>query len=611
MSEQELKLHVPQHSRHKIQKYLGKADKISLRAMYFDTSDRQLAKAKVAIRLRQEGDEWVQTLKMAGANSLSRIEMNHRRQGPVLDLSLYAGTAAETILAKLTKPLELRYETDVLRLYKIQRTRTGRVEIAYDTGFIRAGRLELPLNEVEFELKSGDVQAIFDIGLRWIKQYDLILDTRTKSHRGDALASMMAKINEVDDEFKPHVESQETARFWAERKARPYALEKHLNSTQALCRLTEECIEQIAMNAAYLAEVDTAGVLSVASPEHVHQLRIGMRRLASNWRLFNGAAHLPDLALQTQLKQFLAQFGATRDTDVMLESIMPSLQKAGMPNIEIDHYQGRSATDMARDSRFQVFLVKLLAWVATTPLTDPITEDNMGKESNQPISNPPESGTIDFGKEVNTTENDTNLNAHETDAATKFALPSHTTIADNSVDSSTNTNAPATTEALSSISDQGIITTTGLEVATDMPAMSIIPLIPSKQAQQGLRKTLEKRLNKWNKAIISHWKHNDRKNIEAYHDLRKRIKRMRYGLNVYEGVEGHANLNAYVKRLAHAQEVFGALNDHATALNYFTSITDKHPEAWFAVGWLSAQLTDLKREADVALKRLPKKIIFD
>lgn len=578
MSEQELKLHVPQHSRHNIQKTLEKADRISLRAMYFDTSDRQLAKAKVAIRLRQEGEEWVQTLKMAGANSLTRIELNHPRQGPILDLSLYAGTAAEPILANLSKPLELRYETDVLRLYKVHRTRLGQVEIAYDSGFIRAGRLELPINEVEFELKSGNIQAIFDLGLRWLKRYNLILDMRTKSHRGDALASMMAKINEVDDDFKAQIEAQETARFWSARKAKPYSLAKHLSATQALCRLTEECIEQMATNASYLAEVDTAGVLAVAKPEHIHQLRIGMRRLASNWRLFNGIAHLPDLSLQAQLKQFLAQFGTTRDTDVMLESIMPSLKKAGMPDIEIDHYQGISATDMARDYRFQTFMVKLLAWMATAPATDPIKEDTPSSatvahsfEEQQALSSPPSESPL-----------------HE----------SQPTVYPTAVEED---------NELDTIADHGIITTTGLEATTELPAMSIIPLIPNKQAQQGLRKTLEKRLSKWNKAIISHWKHNDRKNIEAYHDLRKRIKRMRYGLNVYEGLEGHANLNTYIKRLAHAQEVFGKLNDYATALNYFSGITGAHPEAWFAVGWLSAQLADLKREADAALKRLPKK----
>lgn len=586
MPEQELKLHVPLHSRNKIRKVLEKASRISLRAMYFDTCDRQLAKAKVAIRLRQEGDDWIQTLKMAGTNSLSRIEINHTRSTPILDLSLYAGTAAEPILACLNKPLELRYETNVIRLFKTQRTRSGRVEIAYDTGFIRAGRLELPINEVEFELKSGDIQSIFDIGLRWIKQYDLIVDMRTKSHRGDALASMMSKINDTDEEFKQHIEEQETSRFWAKRKAKPYAIAKHLSATQALCHLTEECIEQIALNAAYLTDIDTAGIISIASPEHVHQLRVGMRRLISNWHLFKGTAHLPSIELQTQLRQFLAQFGETRDSDVLFASIMPLLKKAGMPTIEIDSHPQQNASEIAKGNEFQAFLVNLLAWVATAPTTDPVNE-NKSEALNK-----------------------TTPLVHETTAPTNLAIQQ----------SSITSEIPIQAIAIGTIETQvdvpathihqhsGI--TTNLNTESNIPTMNIIPLVPSKHTQQGLRKTLEKRLNKWNKAIISYWKHHDRQQIESYHDLRKRIKRMRYGLNVYEGLEGHASVNTYIKQLSRAQTVFGYLNDHATALAFFKSITDKHPEAWFAVGWLSSQLVRLKHEADIVLKRLPKKISF-
>ncbi|MCQ9329775.1 CYTH and CHAD domain-containing protein [Pelistega suis] len=537
MSEQELKLHVPRKSRQKISSALANAESITLRAMYFDTADRQLAKAKAAIRLRQEGEDWIQTLKMAGANSLSRLELNHHRPGPILDLSLYAGTAAEPLLTKLSKPLELRYETDIVRLLKKQRTRKGTVEIAYDTGVVRAGHLELPIHEVEFELVSGNVEAIFDLGMRWLNDYQLILDVRSKAHRGDALANIITKINSADEAHKETVELQEITRLWNERKAQAYSLDKNLSATQALCRLTEECIEQISLNAAYLAEVDTDGISTIAKAEHVHQLRVGMRRLVSNWKLFAKNAHLPEDTLQAKLKQFLAEFGATRDTDVMLATILPHLQKAGMPVITVDHYQGKSATEIARLPEFQTFLVQLLAWTTTAPSQDPIDAKD---------------------------EDDTAINDDAID------ITASTTLVD---------------------------------------GLNIIPLIPS-VAPHNLRKTLEKRLNNWNKSIVRHWRYNDKNDIEAYHDVRKKIKRMRYGLNVYEALEPQANLNNYIKRLAKAQETFGELNDYASALEYFSKLTPTHPEAWFAVGWLSAQLKRLKQDADTTLKALPHKIDF-
>ncbi len=665
MSEQELKLNVPAHAQDAIAALMRKnrAESIVLRALYFDTADRQLAKADVALRLRLEGNDWVQTLKMAGGNSLTRIELNHSRPSPVLDLSLYAGTAAEPFLTALTKPLELRYETDVVRLQRKQRTRKGTVEIAYDIGCVRAGNLELPISEVEFELKSGDISALFELSQRWLKQYRLLLDVRTKSHRGDALANMYAKISRSHKNAQAKIEEQETNRFWAERKAKPYFLPKQSSATQALCLVTEECFEQMALNAAYLAEVDTAGVLNVARPEHVHQLRIGMRRLISNWRLFSKLAHLPPADVQAEIRVHLGRFGATRDTDVMLATIVPPLEAAGMPHFEVEHYQGETATEIARDPAFQSWLIRLLEWVVTTPRNDPPKESDEAKDSAEESKDSTQEAAPASTPEA-TPENPADLassssSAEIADANKVFVLPTSSLSSETEVSSASASidgkpEVPASqdnesqgSEAKAELS-QPTQTTASLNLSStpasvfspvrslsaqaSTPAASlsqtmdeqadeafadalndweIIPLVPSNQNRPVLRKLLETRLNKWNRGIVNHWRTNDKSDIEAYHDLRKKIKRIRYGLNVYEALEAHANITAYVKRLAQAQEVFGQLNDFSTALTYFESITEEHPEAWFAVGWLSAKLEAHKVFCDHALSLMPKRIRFD
>ena len=665
MSEQELKLNVPAHAQDAIAALMRKnrAESIVLRALYFDTADRQLAKADVALRLRLEGNDWVQTLKMAGGNSLTRIELNHSRPSPVLDLSLYAGTAAEPFLTALTKPLELRYETDVVRLQRKQRTRKGTVEIAYDIGCVRAGNLELPISEVEFELKSGDISALFELSQRWLKQYRLLLDVRTKSHRGDALANMYAKISRSHKNAQAKIEEQETNRFWAERKAKPYFLPKQSSATQALCLVTEECFEQMALNAAYLAEVDTAGVLNVARPEHVHQLRIGMRRLISNWRLFSKLAHLPPADVQAEIRVHLGRFGATRDTDVMLATIVPPLEAAGMPHFEVEHYQGETATEIARDPAFQSWLIRLLEWVVTTPRNDPPKESDEAKDSAEESEDSTQEAAPASTPE-DTPENPADLassssSAEIADANKVFVLPTSSLSSETEVSSAsasidgkpevpasqdnesqgseakTELSQPTQTTAslnlsgtpasvfspVRSLSAQASTPAASLSQTMDEQAdeafadalndWEIIPLVPSNQNRPVLRKLLETRLNKWNRGIVNHWRTNDKSDIEAYHDLRKKIKRIRYGLNVYEALEAHANVTAYVKRLAQAQEVFGQLNDFSTALTYFESITEEHPEAWFAVGWLSAKLEAHKVFCDHALSLMPKRIRFD
>lgn len=571
MSEQELKLHVPIHAQKTIEKAVRttRAEELPLRAMYFDTPARELAKAKIAIRLRLEGSQWVQTLKMPGNNAISKLELNHDRPGPILDLSLYAGTPAEAVLTNLNNPLELRYETDVIRIFRKHRVAKGIIEIAYDRGVIRSGDLELPVSEVEFELKSGSPEAIFEVGLRWLEKYKLQLDLRSKSHRGDALATAAQNIKQAQTSASPEiVRKSEIDRFWAPRKARPYQINKNQNATQALIATTDECLEQICFNAGPLAEMDTLGVVSVGQPEHVHQLRIGMRRLASNWKLFGKFASLPEPQLQAELKVHLGHFGATRDLDVMLETIVPKLEEAGMPHIQFEHHGSvRTAQEIAQSVAFQSWLVKLLKWTVLTPAIDPVPETDDKEEATEA---PDE---MDAMAEANETGKDTQ---HQ------------------------------------EITPEGKVTEKSPEAkaANSQPPLLIIPLIPSTQPKITLRKQLETRLNKWNREIVNHWKTEDKNDIEAYHDLRKKIKRMRYGLNVYEALHTGSNLGFYVKRLAAAQETFGTLNDYSTAHTFYSQYTDAYPETWFAVGWLSANLEICKKHADDVLKELPRRIKF-
>ena len=179
MLEQELKFSIPRASSKTVAAQLATlqpSSRMRLRAMYFDTADRQLARRHAAIRLRQEGRRWVQTFKMAGADALSRIELNHPCPGRQLDLAVYAGTPAETVLAGLAGELQVRYETDVWRRAVSVRIRGGTVEIAYDEGVIRAGGLELPVCELEFELASGRPAALFKLAARWQRQHGLVLE---------------------------------------------------------------------------------------------------------------------------------------------------------------------------------------------------------------------------------------------------------------------------------------------------------------------------------------------------------------------------------------------------------------------------------------------------
>jgi inorganic triphosphatase YgiF len=544
MSEQELKLHVPAASRQAVLREIKQreATRIRLHAMYFDTPERELARARIAIRLRQEGRDWVQTLKMPGINAITRIELNHPRPGPVLDLSVYAGTEVEAALSAVKGELGLRYETDVQRLLRKVRTRYGTVERAYDTGILRAGALELPISELEFELVSGRPSAIFAAARGWQQRHALVLDPRSKSERGDALAQLAQRLADADAIPGEDLEArraQAIAQFWAPRGAASVKLREDMTPSQAMARIAAECLDQIARNAAVLAEVDTEDAYRAGNSEHVHQLRVGVRRLRSGWKLFDGwIAPIPDSLLQGVRTHFAA-FGANRDQDVLNETVAPALMRAGMPVIPMEAAPPeQDARAIAGGKAFQAWLLDLLEWSLDVPPALPSSEG-------QPIAN-----------------------GMPSDAAPEPAIR--------------------------------------LEGGVASPSVrpTIIPMLAPEPDPQRLHKQLARRLHRWHSKVADQGTQFAALDIPARHELRKRGKRLRYSLAFAESLLPAGKLRGYRKLLSRVQDILGEINDLAVAKDYYESCTATHPQAWFALGWISARLNELADDAQRAFDDL-------
>jgi len=539
MSEQELKLHVPAAARRAVQQEIrqGNATLVRLHALYFDTPDRELARARIALRLRREGRDWVQTLKMPGGDAITRVEINHPRTGPVLDLSVYAGTEVEAPLSAIKGPLGLRYETDVQRLLRQVRSRHGSIELAYDTGVLRAGALELPISELEFELLSGRPAAIFAVARRWQQRHGLVLDARSKSERGDALATLAGELAALDADDPATQVSRGTAiaRFWGPRGAGPVTLDRNLAPAQAMGRIAAECLDQVARNAAMLAEVDTLGIYHAGQPEHVHQLRVGMRRLRSAWRLFDGWITPPSPAVQDGVRTHFAAFGLSRDQDVLNETVTPALLRAGMPVITFDAPPADiDVQAIAAGTAFQGWLLDTLEWSLDV----------------QPRSS---------------------------------AL------------------APVPLAAL------GAAPQPPLQAQADEAPAAITPTIIPLAAEPelpALHKLLARRLHRWHGKIAAQGKDFAALDIPARHALRKRGKRLRYGLSFAESLLPQERLRGYRKLLSQVQDLLGEINDLAMAKDYYQACVGTHPQAWFALGWISARLDKLVAEAQQAFDRL-------
>jgi len=347
--ELEVKLRVPGSARAALREAIaaqpGWSAPVVLEARYFDTPKRRLACAGMALRVRREGRRWVQVLKAAQPGELARDEFATLRPQGTPDLEALGSTPAAALLRSEGEALVLRYETRVRRRTRRVRTRWGVVEIAFDEGWIGAGERRVPVLELEFERVSGQARAVFELARRWLSEFGLVLDPRTKAERGDALAE-----GDVD------------ARA---RRAERVTLRRSMDAHAAFRVVLHECADQIQRNAADLA-------LGVGGDEHVHQLRVGLRRLRTAWRLFDGECEAAPAELVDGARRLFARMGEARDAAVASSEIDPMLVAAGMP-VPVP----RPAPDAippqrwAADPGTQRWLVDLLAWIETVRAPEP------------------------------------------------------------------------------------------------------------------------------------------------------------------------------------------------------------------------------------------------
>lgn len=306
MLERELKLHVPANHRPALENALREAGapELLLRAQYFDTQDNDLAKSGIALRLRLEGHQWVQTAKAPGPDDLTRLELNHARAGldPKLDLALYRDTALEHAFKQLEKPLLLRYETSVQRLVLRHSMGDSQIEFAFDRGVIKSGPLTLPLCELELEQISGRADDLFALGQQWMRRYGLILDLRSKAERGSILAriAQSAKNPGQEPDFLPLLQA---------RRTQALAPDTSLPARQAYQQCVNECLNQIIRNATLLAGVEPLDTQPDLRLEYVAQLRLGIQGLRTCRKQFEQPMRLDNAARDTQLGEYFDLFG--------------------------------------------------------------------------------------------------------------------------------------------------------------------------------------------------------------------------------------------------------------------------------------------------------------
>jgi inorganic triphosphatase YgiF len=536
MSELEIKFQVPADERAALLKAIGTRglERVMLRARYFDTEDHLLARHEIALRLREENGAWVQTLKAATPHALERLEDNVElsagtgEDGLSPDPERHAQSEVGERLAKLLRTnghpaLVEVYRTEVARTSKQIHAHDAKVEWSLDEGSIVAGERAREVLELELEWKGGEERGLYALAREWQARHGLWIDPISKAHRGSLLVEGRS--------FAPAVKSQ------------PPELDRAMSGERLLRAMVAATLSQILPNAAEI-------IGGSHEPEHVHQLRVGVRRLRTAAREMKPYAAALDPEWEPPVKAVFEALGEARDRHVQRTQLAPQLERAGAPLADIagprsDEELLVAARDAVRATPFQAALLQLVAFAHE-----------------------------DAAVEVGEGDGDAGTGA-DADAA-----------------STGDGGAPSAPEAEAAKE-------IGQEVEKELELSAGSPLAH-----------VQEQLSKLHRQVTREAGHFESLPHEEQHDVRKRLKRLRYLAQFVAPLYKSRRVEVWLNSLEPAQDALGRHIDTGIAAARFEAAAASDPRAWFAAGWLRAQLDDSAHDSRKSLERFARAAVF-
>ncbi|WP_312913152.1 CYTH domain-containing protein [Stutzerimonas nitrititolerans] len=159
---------------------------------YYDTPGRELAQAKVALRLRRDGDQFIQTLKSRGqsvAGLSERNEWDWYLDKAKLDPKKLTDDCWPAALAELDKKiLKPIFTTDFVREKAEIAWGRGKarvvIEAALDLGQVLIGKHAEEICELELELRQGEPEALLELASELAADLPLMPCDISKAERG-------------------------------------------------------------------------------------------------------------------------------------------------------------------------------------------------------------------------------------------------------------------------------------------------------------------------------------------------------------------------------------------------------------------------------------------
>ena len=285
--------------------------RVELFNQYYDSAARDLAHARVALRLRRDGEHFIQTLKSRGqsvAGLSERNEWDWYLDRPALDLSLLDDGCWPASLAQMDKTtLHPLFTTDFVREKADICWGEGEnevvIEAALDRGSVKAGDREEEICELELELRKGQPHALLELAIALAQDLPLMPCDISKAERGYRLfdaesypfslpAPALNAEQPLDDVFQ--------ALAWhllgsSQRLAEQYRFNGHW-------KLLEHWMQQLVDLRALLSSLGQA-----APRASSHTLREALDALLQDWRPRLVAGQTDEATRQAAPQQFAAE----------------------------------------------------------------------------------------------------------------------------------------------------------------------------------------------------------------------------------------------------------------------------------------------------------------
>lgn len=167
-----------------------------LTSTYFDTLEHDLKNHGYALRIRQCGNQLLQTVKSTG-EILNDLHQRQEWEQSVTStypnlVSLVDDDLRTQLMAIIgEKKLVPLFQTEFLRRsWQLELSDKTKVELALDQGEIIAGNLKEPISEIELELKEGSPAKLNEIANDLKRVIPLKVEYLSKAERGYRLCQL-------------------------------------------------------------------------------------------------------------------------------------------------------------------------------------------------------------------------------------------------------------------------------------------------------------------------------------------------------------------------------------------------------------------------------------